>query len=652
MVCGFIHVMPHFISPGAAPPQQGTSHLPFVVTADEEHYLVQLHTAFTGRYSPGNRYLFEHRNTEEVEKKFLLDGINAQGLIGSLLCPGFHSFIIMSRFIFPLIAFFLMVALFHRLFKKPFMNALVFASLTILAPYGLFGHLHFVDRLVVEYLLKSKGVWSVLFLNAHLPWSRLVNPQFTGLFFLGVLYLMILFVLKSKSAPYLALSLPLIWLTYKFYFYFWSSLLVFSGILFITALVLRKRRVWLPMLGFSLIGGGFIILQLPQLLDLTVEPHASSFTFSLLRKPIVSPTVIICIVLLVVYLTVKKRLTPEEHIIFFASVLTPIVCINQQIVSGRVVQLWHYELFTNPIFCWIAAALLWKHLNVSSLIENYIHPYLVERKGIRALIYAILIILFLTGSVGYVLFHRSWSGTFSAGVVTSCVFYIGLWLSLTLGILSILVSVMRGKSKTWRNIAITVIFILVIGEGLERQTYMTLRRLPEYRRQQSYAGAINWLQANSPPDSVVAAPFEITEILPAVADTYVYIAKNAVHYTLSQVEREQRVAEFFYCRDMTEEEVAQAIRTYPYRYILWGLRYFSPESYDLYSFGEHDLITHKEAEQFLARYRHLRETGIQSSFTYRLDYILLPSDERPNPSLTIEKEYADADAIIYRVVLK
>ncbi|MCD6384200.1 hypothetical protein J7M23_00330 [Candidatus Sumerlaeota bacterium] len=653
LITGIIHIIPYGIVALLASPSKGTPHLIFLLSADEEHYLVQLNTAYNGRYRPGNRYLLEHALPPDVQKKFLFNGINLLGLIGRLSGLSFGTFLLIIRFLFPMIAFLLLYLIFLALLSGQKITSAIFALVGMCIPYAVYGHIHFIDRLVFEFIIKPGVGWNRLLLNSYLPWARLVNPQFTGLFFLAGLLLLIQFVLKPKGWIYLLASIPFFLLSSKFYFYHWSSLIVFIGVIFLSALWQRKRRIWLPLLLFILVGLVVVMIELPQLLQLASNKYGALYTYSLLRSPVVSPGVIASLILLFVFLAVRQRINPEEKILLVACILTPVVCINQQVLSGRAVQVWHYELFTSPIYLWCAVALLWRRIEPQYLIETKLAPILARSVWFRRILVWLIIIAGGMGTALYFLFHLSWSGHLTHGALLSFMFYASLWLIPTGGALGVVIPLSKGNRQCWFIVASAVLLLLAMGDGLERQTYTTLRRIPEFRRQQTYASALYWLKNNTPLQSVVLAPMEIAEFLPAVAHTYVYIAKNAVHYRVAQQEREERLANYFYILGLTYEEVDRLTHQYPYRYILWGLRYFSPRSYDLYSFGHHQLISKQEVERFRRLFSTRSTVSVEELFKYRLDYVLLSRDWLNTHSLPqrikdkFTRVYEDENAVLF-----
>lgn len=623
VVIGIIHIIPYGILLLRTPTPEYSHAFIFPLSADEEHYLVQLNTAYNGIFRPGNRYLLEHTLPQDVQRKFQFDGINLLGLIGRIAGLSFAGFLFIVRFLFPMIAFILLYLIFLALLKGQKLTSAIFALLVLCSPYAVYGHIHFIDRLVFEFILHSGVGWNALLLNACLPWARLVNPQFTGLFFLSACLFFILFVLKPERWIYLVASVPFFFLSYRFYFYHSSSLAVFISLIFLGALWQRKRQIWLPLLLLFSTGVAVVLIELPKLQQLAADKYGALYTYSILRSPIISPGVVVSLILLFIFLVVHKHFESREKILLVAFLLTPVICVNQQVASGRVVQAWHYEVFTSPIYLWCALALFWRRLEPKNLIEEKLVPIITRSVWLRRVLMGLIIILAVAGTVLYLLFHLSWSGHLTRGALLSLFLYLSLWLIFIISALVVVLLLPKGNRRYWIIVATVTVIVLGIGDGFERQTYTTLRRLPEIRHQQTYARALDWLRVNAHPQSVVLAPLEIAELLPALANTYVYIAKNAVHYRLEQQEREERLANYFYILGLNSEEINQLIRQYPYRYILWGLRYFSPQSYDLYSFGHHQLITKDEIERFLQLFHSRQSVSLEELFKYRLDYILL-----------------------------
>ncbi|MCX7765750.1 MAG: hypothetical protein N2246_03475 [Candidatus Sumerlaeia bacterium] len=360
------------------------------------------------------------------------------------------------------------------------------------------------------------------------------------------------------------------------------------------------------------------------------------------------------LLLLILFWFWRRKFRSEGTIILLiAFLLTPVVCMNQQIITGRIVQVWHYELFVNPIFLWLVIFLFWQELKPLQFIEEKIASFLLRTGWVRRVLLMLVVIFALAGIILYLKLHLGWSGGFSASVLISLLFYSLLW-SIFCGGIGVAIELLaQGKFKYWRRLAIGLILTLAVGDAAERQVYAMLRRLPSYRQQQQFTPALSWLKENTPPDNVVLAPLEIAEILPAYTNKYVYISKNAIHYKLSQSEREQRLATYFFVLGLNQSEVQKLIHHWPYRYILWGLRYFSRASYDLYSFGQQKLISLAEKNNFLTLFTRVKTEPLKNLPPFRLNYILQshawlrahPFPQQIRNHLTVQ--FADNFAVIY-----
>lgn len=655
VIAATMHLLPECLSYVLAPSGKNNNlRLLFLLGADDEHYLVQLYTAYTGKFQPGNRYIYEHRIADGyLIRKFVLNGINALGILGKISGLSFPVFINLSRFLLPLVAFILLYFIFNSLGTLSKIHSGIFSLLTLITPYLVYCHLHFFSRLILELLLPLKPGWNEQLLNSYLPWSRLVNPQFSGLFFLLTLWCLINFVKKSSGWRYLLLSLPVLYLSYKFYFYFWTALGVFLVLLFLLAMGFKRRGIWVPLL-IAFVGGFWVLRsELTAMFRLFADKDAALFTYAQSRLPVVSPAVMGSVFLLILFWFWRHKFRSEEAILLFACLLTPVVCMNQQIITGKIVQAWHYELFVNPVFLWLAIFIFWQGLKPLQFIEEKVSSFLTRSGGIRKVLQVFVAIVALVGIILYFNLHLSWSGKFTAKVGVSLFFYCLLWLIFCGGIGMTLELLAQGRFNYWRKFAMGFLLVLAIGDATERQVYVMLRRLPSYRWQQQFAGAFTWLKEKAPTDSVVLAPMEIAEILPAYTNKFVYISKNAVHYKLAQSEREQRLAAYFFIMGANLFEVQELIHHWPYRYILWGLRYFSPVSYDLYSFGQHKLIPPAEKTKFLELFTKIKAEPQKSLPDFRLNYILQSQawlkdhsvPESIRNRLTIQ--YVDKFAVIY-----
>ncbi|HSS20503.1 MAG TPA: hypothetical protein VLL54_10545 [Pyrinomonadaceae bacterium] len=226
------------------------------------------------------------------------------------------------------------------------------------------------SNLVIEYLLRLEDS------NNYLPFLRRYLPAvpFPILFvYCGMVWRMLRAPDKRKqiSAALLA-GLLFVSLTFS-YAYHWTFALVwticFAGVWLGLKPQERRRSIAsLTVLGAFMFAAVAVYLFLATKLGATTaEIHFLAHSHA--PDPFRLTEIIAFIVLAVlVLLIVRKRVAPNEPLVIFAiaSALTPPLLFNQQILTGRSLQPFHYDVFVGSYFTMMAAflcvILCWRRL--------------------------------------------------------------------------------------------------------------------------------------------------------------------------------------------------------------------------------------------------------------------------------------------------
>ncbi len=635
LLVGILHVLPHLISVWHL--GQKYQHIFAMYSADEEHYTVHIKKALEGHYNLSNRYLFEHKYAPQ--ESFTIDPANFIGLAGRLLHLKIETLVIAMRFLLPAAAFVLFFVLFKEL-GASYALALIAAWANLLTPYALFGQLDVLTRPALEFL-SARGQtfpWYELFLQASLPYARLVNPQLSGLVFLAALIAIVLMIKKPSSRWRLFAVIVFTAMNFRLFFYFWSALGAFALAIAVLALLLRRKELLVPLL--VLIGLAFFLSFpfLPRVLSGIEHPESFLTEYAIMRAPIFSPACFLAIVLLLLFPLVRRWLEshPRDQLLYCAPLLTILLCMNQQLVTGKVVQSWHYELFVSPVLLSISLCLLISRMQLVHRVAEKIHQW-SSSAFIRPAI--ILGIIMLAGLLGYVtcfLYYFQLAPRLNGAVIICALLALILTIILfSLGLLLLATVKTPFLYSRWRQILFVCTMVIIGMEATERQVYTALRNLPRTKMNQQYAEAFHWLNLNAPKDAVILATFPTAELVPIYTSLNVYSCKNAYHHTAGGVprsvditEREERLINLFRFAGYDAQHTRQLLHTWPYRYMLWGLKSFEPE-YDLYSFGRQPLIAQHELDTVMRHYTDKQQKPISELLQqYRLDFVLYGPRER------------------------
>lgn len=291
---------------------------------DENHYAVRINKFLNGNFF-ADAYTFEYRLGPFIFS-------SASTFFLSLLAKtvgNVQNLFIIADFIFPPILFLIFYLLF-RLFVNQYLAAV--GSLYIILEDQIYGYLK-----PLLFTLKS---FSIEPLVQHLGnivsppfYSRLENPELTGIFFfLGLWVLLSLFTDKNISyKKYFILFTSIIFLVYSYFFY--SIFLILLVIIYLGYLICFKDKKRNKFTLFTLLlalGSLPYIIQLykffklPQAIDFSIRAGYKSFPFY------IPPSAIITLICLLSVAYFKKNKTKERLLggllilVFFCIFLFPV----------------------------------------------------------------------------------------------------------------------------------------------------------------------------------------------------------------------------------------------------------------------------------------------------------------------------------------
>lgn len=325
----------------------GYKGIPLLKQNTESHYIAQVQEVYEGDFGLGNPFL----GGELKKAPYLFPPLSPLllGIFGKLTGLSATDFIMVFRFFATsLLAFFIYLLSFAVSGRKTV--GWVAAPFAMLA-YALVDPGHIVD------LLNPSG-WSQE--KTFIDYGRPTNPQISSLFFFG--YLLALWnYIRDTSKKYLGvLSTVILGLSFYVYLYTWSFALVFNGILFLF-FVWRKDWVHVKRLVYITIGA--IVIGIPYLAHTyasTLHPlyaeTSPRFGFFHSRAPELSRLSIIAIIL---YALGRKLLTTEGKTFFLVALVTAIVTVNEQIITGLYIfnHHWHWYYVTPLVIIFLTTLL-------------------------------------------------------------------------------------------------------------------------------------------------------------------------------------------------------------------------------------------------------------------------------------------------------
>jgi len=281
----------------------------------------------------GNPYLFQPLGSMTV------------GYMGRVFGLDINNTFLLSRFVLTFLSFILIYAFVlvlsgDRLVAISGALALLLAD-SVMSYYG-----------IVEIF---KGVSPDSFLRIARP----VNPAMIYILFFGFLLSFWRFY-RSKSWKDGILSVILLGLNFYNYFYSWTFIYAFGGVL---VLVLAIQRKWREVLTLSYVFLGAILTLIPYAWNLykasqhpSYEEASMRFGVVLTHAPLFIGFVALCA--LVVYVFSFPKEDKERYVFGLALLLTPLVTMNQQIITGKVLQAAHYHWFFHKPLAFIFVLVL------------------------------------------------------------------------------------------------------------------------------------------------------------------------------------------------------------------------------------------------------------------------------------------------------
>ena len=261
--------------------------------------------------------------------------------MGELFSLDINNTILLSRLVLPFFAF-LLIYIFVFLFSKNKFAALCSAAVILLADSLL--DYSGIPRFLGDTL---QGVSPSSFLE-------LARPVYSLMIFIPFFAFLVSFWLfyQKRNWRWGAVSAVVLGLNFYNYFYIWTYLYAFGGILVLIFLLQKK---WQEAVRIAYVFLGALLVAIPygwNLYRATLHPvyedASLRYGIVLTHEPLFIGFIVIG-ALLVFFLGFPKE-DREKYFFGLALLLTPLVTMNQQLVTGMVLQTGHYHwYFHKPI---------------------------------------------------------------------------------------------------------------------------------------------------------------------------------------------------------------------------------------------------------------------------------------------------------------
>ena len=523
---------------------------------DVDHYLAQLKEVYEGNYLLSNAYLFEYKHAGRSVWPLFPNLFMKWGT--KILRVNVQDLAVIMDFLFPPCLFLLTYTWLSALSTSRYkMLAALGAFLFVVTP-----HLSRID--VLAYLafdLIQKGFLPPLLDKArcYYCFGRMTNPQLTYNFLLASLLCFSQGVMTSKTRYFVLSACFGIMLSYS-YFYF--SLYLYA-VLCLVALGLwafkepvRFRKSVLTLLA---IVGASLPFWFSLYRFFSRTSHQTTFQVLKNRAPLINAsfinahlreqlvlTLFLCI--MIFYCIRKSFVRRIPGIVACALLMSGILCLEQHVLTGILIQSWHYDAFINPqmtIF-----VLTWFGIELIPVLASFQYPkrlFLYSGVGLLGLsVFSMPSFIASSFSADGAL-----TPAFAAFLITIERMGVGFGASMIGGFLlwnrqssQFRESMCVMFKKDWMvlvkklsyGIAMTIAFIYVTWDvGLAQYTSYHQTLQPNYAYLQQLAPALNWLNEHTPKESVVLGSPDHTStnsIIPIYTHNNIYVSFHSQFYTV------------------------------------------------------------------------------------------------------------------------
>jgi hypothetical protein len=586
---------------------------------DEWAYTAFAREAAEGNYSLKHQYYYEPKQTNEIGYNSLQPiPFWILGVVYKLVGMNTNLFTILSKFLF---AGFIFLALYWLLKELNCSNNFsIFASLTsILLP----------------------SIWVndfILFLNVPWGWHFIFQrPGANVAVFLLISSLAaMLYYLRSgkKFSGSLILVSIISALTIQSYF--------FVGIAYGTFLVVylllnfKKNQIRQKLL---LIISCSVLLSIPTIIKGVQFLKQGSLWGDLHYRyphiPMVSMYLILSIALLCFLIWKRKFFLEDNYFTFYISLLlSHIICLNQQIITGINLEPHHFNTFVFPLLTWVIIFRLsyfyFKKKELKCDI-NFIKSLFIKNKKTFFLLIVIIIGFILVLYVSPK-FPRPQGGIFGKGIrFSSDIIRTFFTWALAVPLImwsSFFISKTSKKIISFSSLYLSLIVILTIILHYQSVRFTATTQLQEY------ANAFKWLENNSPKESVILATPIVGDFITSYTHNNVYFCDYGIY--LKKSEFRQRLFNQFAFAGITPAILKEFIDPespnfdVSYKFCLFFWREFGNKNEVKMDRGRYlECYTNDDIVNSINEYNeYLRNWNIKLMNKLRVDYVIIGPFEK------------------------
>ncbi|PLX27414.1 hypothetical protein C0583_03825 [Candidatus Parcubacteria bacterium] len=381
MVVAFIYFAPYFLSLF----ENEYKGVLFTSLDSEVHYLARLNEISEGYWNYASTYLYEYKDSSTVVNQY---SDVLYGLIVGLLGISVVSFYLFAKIFFAFLNYLLWYFLSYLLSNNKKFSILTALFVTI--GYTVKENINITDQINI---LFWKGD-----VSNFLVFSRIVNPFVVHPFFIISIILLFLFF-KKNQLKYSIWFGVLLGLNYYLFFYSWVYLLVVAFLLILYFVIYKKFDEVKKLacgLFLSFVLGVYYFYMMFKLAFFSFAEDATAGALSLFESTheiILSKYVFFIFLIFLVYLIYKKvriKDVSTSDIFLLLLISGSIIVVNQQVLTGMLVEEGHFHWYINtPITSIVLAYLI------------YYTSSFFKKKSLNIFVFSLFLIYFIFFGLGY-----------------------------------------------------------------------------------------------------------------------------------------------------------------------------------------------------------------------------------------------------------
>jgi len=355
IIIGAIYASPNLVFINS-PEYRG---IPINYTDHESYYLSRINAAYIGCFVSCNPFLSNENRFPFFDPSISPVVLAIPGIFFGLNVVKLK---LIYEFLLPAILSLLIYTFIYRI--SPARILALTGSVIILLGYNLLNIVDIISWSDIWSSVTNKyGLYSSIF---PLPYSRIVNPAFSSIYFWGTMHV-ILSYWRKQEIRWLLLLTILFGFSFYIYFYTYTFLFCFFLVLFLISLqrknFVQSKGLLIIVLGGLIIGSGTIV-EVYNLIHHPLYQNLPKIDVTESRVPEISILGISVLLSSILYLRYQKRhgKISDITVFIFALVISPILLKNQHIVFGTIVQHSHYDwYYITPIMIITLSYIFYSH---------------------------------------------------------------------------------------------------------------------------------------------------------------------------------------------------------------------------------------------------------------------------------------------------